>query len=89
MNETLKPQFICMTCKTVIGPIWDDFKNRCKCKDVYDYEVWRVEQSYIINKIKEPLKEIYDVLTEIGNDHFEEWLETRSDKWFEKVKELL
>jgi len=29
-----------MTCKTVIGPIWDDYDNQCKCGP--DFEVWRV-----------------------------------------------
>ena len=38
----MEPQFICMTCKTVIGPIWDDYDNQCNCKDQYDIEVWRV-----------------------------------------------
>ena len=42
MCDKLEPQYICMTCKTVIGPIWDDYDNQCKCKDVYEFEVWRV-----------------------------------------------
>ena len=38
----LEPQYICMTCKTVIGPIWDDEENQCNCTGAYDFEVWRV-----------------------------------------------
>lgn len=41
-EETIIPQWICMTCKTVIGPIVDDEKHKCKCKDVYLFEHWRV-----------------------------------------------
>lgn len=40
-KEKIPPQYICMTCKTVIGPIWDDHENQCNC-DVYEYEVWLV-----------------------------------------------
>lgn len=40
-EETIPPQYICMTCKTVIGPIWDDDENQCQC-GVYEFEVWRV-----------------------------------------------
>lgn len=40
-EETIPPQYICMTCKTVIGPVWDDGENQCEC-DVYKFEVWRV-----------------------------------------------
>ena len=39
--DKLKPQYICMTCKTVIGPIWDDYDNQCNCGP-YEFEVWRV-----------------------------------------------
>ena len=42
MSEILEPQWICMACKTIIGPIWDDYDNQCKCKDPYEFEVWRV-----------------------------------------------
>lgn len=42
-EETIPPQWICMTCKTVIGPIVDDDEHTCKCKDIYDIELWLVE----------------------------------------------
>lgn len=38
----MEPVYICLTCKTVIGPVWDDFENKCKCAEPYDYEVVRV-----------------------------------------------
>ncbi len=41
IENKLLPQYICMTCKTVIGPIWDDDKNQCDC-GAYEFEVWRV-----------------------------------------------
>ena len=41
-GEIMEPQFICLTCKTVIGPTWDDYDNQCNCKDIYDIEVYRV-----------------------------------------------
>ncbi len=41
IEDKLLPQYICMTCKTVIGPIWDDDKNQCDC-GAYEFEVWRV-----------------------------------------------
>lgn len=41
-TDGLVPQWICMTCKTVIGPIVDDGENRCNCKDDYLIELWRV-----------------------------------------------
>lgn len=41
-TEKLTPQFICMACKIVIGPIWDDDDDKCICADPYDHEVWRV-----------------------------------------------
>lgn len=40
-EDTILPQYICMTCKTVIGPVWDDYENQCSCGE-YEYEVWRV-----------------------------------------------
>lgn len=42
MCNKLEPQYICMACKTVIGPVWDDYDNQCKCEDPYSIEVWRV-----------------------------------------------
>jgi hypothetical protein len=41
-DKMLSPQWICVTCKTVIGPIVDDDANRCKCNDVYLMELWLV-----------------------------------------------
>lgn len=37
-EDFLPPQYICLTCKTVIGPVWDDEENQCSC-DVYEFEV--------------------------------------------------
>lgn len=37
----MQPQYICFNCKTVIGPIYDDFNNCCKCDD-YEADVWRM-----------------------------------------------
>lgn len=54
MSDKLEPQYICMTCKTVIGPIWDDYENQCKCKDPYEFEVWRVAP---INELLDDLKD--------------------------------
>lgn len=42
MGETIPPQWICMTCKTVVGPIVDDDEHRCKCDDVYLIDLWLV-----------------------------------------------
>ena len=50
MSEKLTPQFICMACKTVIGPIWNDHDRKCVCADSYDHEVWRVvPDTYLID----------------------------------------
>ena len=49
----LKPQFICISCKTVIGQIWDDDENTCECVDVYDIEVWQMCSVEQIATLKE------------------------------------
>jgi len=41
-DKVLSPQWICMTCKTVVGPVVDDDEHRCKCKDDYLIELWLV-----------------------------------------------
>jgi len=41
-DETIPPQWICMTCKTVVGPVVDDDKHKCNCKDVYLVDLWLV-----------------------------------------------
>lgn len=42
-GEVMKPQFICLSCMTVIGEVWDDDENTCKCPDqAYGFEVYRV-----------------------------------------------
>lgn len=41
-TETIPPQWICMTCKTVIGPVVDDDEHKCKCEDPYLIDLWLV-----------------------------------------------
>jgi hypothetical protein len=41
-DETIPPQWICMTCKTVVGPVVDDDEHKCNCKDVYLVDLWLV-----------------------------------------------
>lgn len=40
--ETIPPQWICMSCKTVVGTVVDDDEHRCNCKDVYLVDLWLV-----------------------------------------------
>ncbi len=50
-DKEMKPVYICLTCKKVIGPIWDDDKNQCGCGP-YDYEVVRVAPVDEIEQLK-------------------------------------
>ncbi|MCK4883556.1 MAG: hypothetical protein KAS30_01670 [Candidatus Diapherotrites archaeon] len=67
MDENFKePIYICLTCKKVIGPIWDDYDNDCGCGD--DYEIYRVapvdEANFIFNH-----KELKDWAI-VGMNHY-------------------
>jgi hypothetical protein len=41
-QKALSPQWICLACKTVVGPVVDDDKHRCNCKDGYLVDLWLV-----------------------------------------------
>jgi hypothetical protein len=60
-DKEFEPQFICMTCKKVIGPIWDDNENQCDCQDqAYSPEVWRVVSENELEAALEAAKEEMD-----------------------------
>ena len=68
--EKVPPQFICLTCKTVIGEVWDDHENQCKCKGDYSYEVCRMVDATIIDEkdaeIERLDKRIAELETKLG-----------------------
>ncbi len=75
-EDILSPQFICMTCKTVIGSIWDDDENQCKCKDVYYIEVYRVASVNTEGELIRP---------KVGFDEKEsDWVKNNLDPYFIK-----
>ena len=46
------PQFVCLNCKKVIGPVWDDEEHQCGC-DMYEYDVIRLVQDMLVERALE------------------------------------
>ena len=51
-DKFIAPQFICLTCNTVIGPVWDDDDHKCRC-DIYEYEVIRLVPETLVDRALE------------------------------------
>ena len=71
-DDIVKPQYICMNCKTLIGPIWDDDENQCNC-DEYEYLVLRLHDEREVGKLEtdlaakdETIKKLSEALANYG-----------------------